>query len=164
MGGYAPGASNLSSGTVASSRLPEATSSALGAVKKNQVLYKYDGAGYNSPNLPSSLRTQNIPAGKYKITIGARSFTASSSTAYIRVQDVSTGDYLEKWGSSFICGIASGGGATVYGQAVTGIFEFTSTMDLKLVYNNGAGSSIGYPFIIIEKLNSDYEEITTEWN
>ena len=162
-------ASKIVSGTLDSGVLPEATSSAIGAVKKNRIIQKQSTSNYSS-DASDILTLNNVPAGFYRVTLGAQTFKSSEAGAARLFFKVNGSEYLIpgtsiKWevGASSTTSF-TGEAQLDTGRSGTRLIELSSTSSISVDVNAvGTAPNVSLPYYILEKLEN-YEEITTEWD
>lgn len=156
--------------SISGENILEATSSVRGTVKKNRVLYKADSTSRSGPFSSDLLTISNLPAGKYRATVGARGFRQSPN-ASARINPKLNGAELNiPSGASWIVGpitttSLTGEQMNLYGVSSTRIIDvptdgssFTLGIDV-----TDSDDFVDRPYYILEKLEN-YEEITTEWD
>ena len=156
-------------GSVDAAALPEATSSAIGAVKKNRIIQKQSTSVYQSDD-SDILVLNNVPAGFYRVTLGAQVFKSSEAGAARLWFKVNGSQYLipgtsNKWEVGNSSTTAFTGEAQLdTGRSGTRLIELSSTSSISIDVNAaGTAPTIQQPYYILEKLEN-YEEITTEWD
>lgn len=162
-------ASAIVSGTLDSARMPEATSTAIGSVRKNRVLQKISGTTFGA-SATSILQSTNVPAGTYRVTMGAGLFK-SADEGVARIFLLINGSRLIFTGSvAWEVGNSSSGSLTYEAQLDAGTsgtlivtLSSVSSVSLDVEVLGTGGPSVRNPYYILEKLEN-YEEITSEWD
>lgn len=156
-------AGQVVSGTLDSSVLPEAASSAIGAVKKNRFVTKRYASKISSDTSSgsSTLPLTNLPQGVYKIKMYADYFYSSASTGKAVMVLYVNGNILQSLGINDNTTISSQ--AYLPGMSSELIFEAPNTTNTLVINYEVTSGLVARPAYILEKIEN-YEEITTEWD
>jgi hypothetical protein len=146
----------------------DATSDKSGLVKKNKYVFAYDTSGYNS-NQTGLLLKSNIPAGTYRLTVGARLIQGEEDeNAFITPQI--NGSNITHGDNDFKVGVVTDTGVS---GDTTSVYEFQSTIivtmssvanSLELDLTIGSTASlVDNPYYYLEKLEN-MEDAGSDWD